>query len=157
MEQPVVAPPKIMQNYWKREVIAQHPDMVKEYLERNNLQELPLPEYVTPDQAIFYREIDGVWESLKYTAQIHGLVTAVQKNWLMARPVLETLEADSTEISSKSNLEVATDMLVDQLKKGQTKEINKSKSLKCTVKGCRKRFATESNMKSHITRKQKEK
>ena len=74
----------------------------------------------------------------------------------MARPVLETLEADSTEISSKSNLEVATDMLVDQLKKRQTKEINKSKSLKCTVKGCRKRFATESNMKIHITRKHKE-
>ena len=37
-----------------------------------------------------------------------------------------------------------------------TKEINKSKSLKCTVKGCRKSFATESNMKIHITRKHKE-
>ena len=156
MEQPVVAPPKIMQNYWKNEVIAQHPDMVKEYLKRNNLQELPLPEYVTPDQAIFYREINGEWETLKYPGQIHGLATAVQKNWLMARPVLETLEADSTEASSESSLEVATDMLAQELKKRETREINKSKSLKCTVKGCRKRFATESNMKLHITRKHKE-
>tara|TARA_R100001594_G_scaffold23826_3_gene46602 strand:+ start:2297 stop:2770 length:474 start_codon:yes stop_codon:yes gene_type:complete len=156
MEQPVITPPKQMQEYWKREVIARHADDVKAYLDKNNLQELPLPEYVTPDQAIFYREIDGVWESLKYPAQIHGLVTAVQKNWLMARPVLETLEADSTEASSKSNLNVATDMLVEQLKKRDTRETNKSKSLKCTVKGCRKRFATESNMKIHITRKHKE-
>ena len=156
MEQPVVAPPKQMQEYWKREVIARHANDVNAYLERNNLQELPLPEYVTPDQAIFYREINGEWESLKYPGQIHGLVTAVQKNWLMARPVFETLEADSTEISSKSSLEVATDMLTQELKKRETREINKSKSLKCTVKGCRKRFATQSNMKIHITRKHKE-
>ena len=74
----------------------------------------------------------------------------------MARPVLETLEADSAEISSESSLEVATDMLAQELKKRETREINKSKSLKCTVKGCRKRFATESNMKIHITRKHKE-
>ncbi len=63
MEQPVITPPKQMQEYWKREVIARHADDVKAYLDKNNLQELPLPEYVTPDQAIFYREIDGVWDS----------------------------------------------------------------------------------------------
>ena len=156
MRQPVVSPPESMQKYWKDEVIRNRPAQVTAYLKRHGLDSLPSPTYITPDTAIYYRQEKGEWVSLEYPGQTHGLATAVEKNWLMARPVLETLEADSTEISSKSNLNVATDMLVEQLKKRDTRETNKSKSLKCTVKGCRKRFATESNMKIHITRKHKE-
>ena len=56
MEQPVVSPPKSMQNYWRDEVIRQNPDTVEAYLARHNLEELPLPEYITPDTAIYYRK-----------------------------------------------------------------------------------------------------
>ena len=156
MEQPVVRPPEQMQNYWRKEVISRHPEMVQTYLERNNLKELPLPEYVTPDQGIFYREINGEWETLKYPAQTHGLVTAVEKNWLMARPKqLETLEADSTVATGKSDLEVGLEQLSDSLKKRDTRQQSKiEKPFKCSK--CTRRFKSEAGVKVHINARHRE-
>ena len=156
MEQPVVRPPEQMQNYWRKEVISRHPEMVQTYLERNNLKELPLPEYVTPDQGIFYREINGEWETLKYPAQTHGLVTAVEKNWLMARPKqLETLEADSTVATGKSDLEVGLEQLSDNLKKRDTRQQSKiEKPFKCSK--CTRRFKSEAGVKVHINARHRE-
>jgi hypothetical protein len=157
MEQPVVRPPEQMQNYWRKEVISRHPEMVQTYLERNNLKELPLPEYVTPDQGIFYREINGEWETLKYPAQTHGLVTAVEKNWLMARPKqLETLEADTTVATSESNLEVGLEQLANNLKSRNTRELNKDNPFVCEVKNCKRRFKSEVGVKLHFNAKHRE-
>jgi len=156
MEQPVITPPEQMQNYWRGEVIRNHPERVEAYLERHKLEELPLPEYVTPDQAIFYREVNGVWEKLKYPGVTHGLVTAVVKDWLMAPPEVETLEADSTVATGKSNLGAGLEQLADELKKRNTRETTKLKPFKCTVKGCRGRFKSETGVKLHFRAKHRE-
>ena len=158
MEQPVVSPPKKMQNYWRGEVIRQHPAMVEAYLERHNLKELPLPEYVTPDTAIYYRQIKGVWETLKYPGVIHGLATAVEKNWLMAPPDsgVETLEAGSTVATGKSDREVGLQALADTLEMRDKREQIKDKPFGCTVKGCRRRFDTERGVNKHISVKHRE-
>jgi len=153
MEQPVVSPPKVMQNYWRGEVINQHPGMVEAYLARHSLEELPLPEYVTPDTAIYYRQIDGVWETLEYPGVIHGLATAVEKDWLMAPPDsgVETLEDGSTVATGKSDREVGLQALADTLEMRDAREKRKAKPIGCTLKGCKRRFDTEAGMKRHFT------
>ena len=149
-------PPAEIQNYWRKEVLRTRPKEVAAYLEKHGLDSLPLPEYCTPDQAIFYRERKGVWESFKYPGVTHGLVTAVEKNWLMAPPEVETLEADSTGASGKSNLEVGLEQLDDALKKRNTRETTKANPFKCTVKGCRRRFKSEAGVKLHFRAKHQE-
>ena len=158
MDQPVVSPPKQMQDYWRGEVISQHPAMVEAYLSRHNLEELPLPEYVTPDTAIYYRQIDGVWETLEYPGVIHGLATAVENNWLMAPPDsgVETLEDGPTVATGKSDREVGLQALADTLEKRDAREKRKAKPIGCTLKGCRRRFDTERGMKRHFTVKHRE-
>ena len=158
MEQPVVSPPKVMQDYWRGEVINQHPDMVEAYLARHSLEELPLPEYVTPDTAIYYRQIDGVWETLEYPGVIHGLATAVEKDWLMAPPDsgVETLEDGSTVATGKSDQEAGLQALADTLEMRDAREKRKAKPIGCTLKGCRRRFDTERGMKRHFTVKHRE-
>ena len=158
MEQPVVSPPKVMQNYWRGEVINQHPGMVEAYLARHSLEELPLPEYVTPDTAIYYRQIDGVWETLEYPGVIHGLATAVEKDWLMAPPDsgVETLEDGSTVATGKSDQEVGLQALANTLEMRDAREKRKAKPFGCTVKGCRRRFDTERGVGKHISVKHRE-
>jgi hypothetical protein len=153
MEQPVVSPPKQMQDYWRGEVIRRHPDMVQAYLERHNLEELPLPEYVTPDTAIYYRQIDGVWETLRYPGVTHGLAAAVGKDWLMAPPDsgVETLEDGTTVATGRSDREVGLQALADTLGKRDAREKQKAKPFGCTVKGCRRRFDTERGVNKHIS------
>ena len=149
-------PPVEIQNYWRKEVLRTRPKEVAMYLERHGLDSLPLPEYCTPDQAIFYRERHGVWESFKYPGVTHGLVTAVEKDWLMAPPVVETLEADTTVATGKSDLEVGLEQLADNLKKRDTREKNKINTFKCTVKGCTRRFKSDGGVKLHIRAKHQE-
>ena len=158
MEHPVVSPPEQMQNHWRDEVISRHPDMVEAYLVRHELEELPLPEYVTPDQAIYYRQINGVWETLKYPGVTHGLVTAVEKDWLMAPPDsgVETLEDGSTVATGESDLEVGLQALANTLEMRETRENRKPKTFKCTVKGCRRKFETERGVSKHISVKHRE-
>lgn len=158
MEQPVVSPPEQMQNYWRDEVISQHPDMVEAYLARHNLKELPLPEYVTPDTAIYYRQIDGVWETLRYPGITHGLVTAVGKDWLMAPPDsgVETLEDGPTVATGKSDQEVGLQALANTLEMRDAREKRKAKPIGCTLKGCRRRFDTERGVGKHISVKHRE-
>ena len=158
MEQPVVSPPEQMQNYWREEVITQYPDMVEAYLARHNLKELPLPEYVTPDTAIYYRQIDEVWETLRYPGITHGLVTAVEKDWLMAPPDsgVETLEDGSTVATGESDREVGLQALANTLEMRDAREKRKAKPFGCTVKGCRRRFDTERGVGKHITVKHRE-
>jgi hypothetical protein len=122
------------------------------------LEELPLPEYVTPDTAIYYRQIDGVWETLEYPGIIHGLATAVEKNWLMAPPYfgVETLEAGSTVATGKSDREVGLQALADTLEMRDKREEIKAKPFGCTVKGCRRRFDTERGVNKHISVKHRE-
>jgi len=158
MEQPVVSPPKSMQNYWREEVIRQNPDTVEAYLARHNLEELPLPEYITPDTAIYYRKNKGEWESLKYPGVIHGLATAVGNNWLMAPPDsgVETLEDGSTVATGKSDQEAGLQALADTLEMRDAREKRKAKPIGCTLKGCRRRFDTERGMKRHFTVKHRE-
>ena len=153
MDQPVVSPPKVMQNYWRGEVINQHPGMVEAYLARHSLEELPLPEYVTPDTAIYYRQIDGVWETLEYPGVIHGLATAVEKDWLMAPPDsgVETLEDGPTVATGKSDREVGLQALADTLDSRDAREKRKAKPFGCTLTECRRRFDTEAGMKRHFT------
>ena len=155
--QPVVTPPEQMQKYWKDEVTRNYPEEVNAYLKKHGKETLPLPEYIPPDTAIFYREVNGVWETLEYPGTTHGLATAVEKNWLMARPQeLETLEADSTVATGKSNLEEGLAQLDDRLKKRDTRENNKINPFKCTVKGCRRRFKSDGGVKLHIRAKHQE-
>ena len=158
MEQPVVSPPKVMQNYWRDEVIRQHPDMVEAYLVRHSLEELLLPEYITPDTAIYYRQIDGVWETLEYPGITHGLVTAVGKDWLMAPPDsgVETLEDGPTVATGKSDQEVGLQALADTLEMRDAREKRKAKPFGCTVKRCRRRFDTERGVNKHISVKHRE-
>jgi len=158
MEQPVVSPPKSMQDYWRDEVIRQHPATVEAYLSRHSLEELPLPEYITPDTAIYYRQIDGEWETLKYPGVIHGLATAVGNNWLMAPPDsgVETLEDGSTVATGKSDREVGLQALANTLEMRDAREKRKAKPFGCTVKGCRRRFDTERGVKKHISVKHRE-
>ena len=156
MRQPVVSPPESMQEYWKDEVIRNHPDRVSAYLKKHGLEKLPSPTYITPDTAIFYRQERGKWTSLKYPGQTHGLATAVENNWLMAPPVVETLEADSTVATGKSDIEVGLEQLADNLKKRDTREKNKINTFKCTVKGCRRRFKSDGGVKLHIRAKHQE-
>jgi hypothetical protein len=156
MRQPVVSPPESMQEYWKDEVIRNHPDRVSAYLKKHGLEKLPSPTYITPDTAIFYRQERGKWTSLEYPGQTHGLATAVENNWLMAPPVVETLEADTTVATGKSDLEVGLEQLADNLKKRDTREKNKINTFKCTVKGCTRRFKSDGGVKLHIRAKHQE-
>jgi len=156
MRQPVVSPPDAMQNYWRGEVIRNYPERVSAYLKKNGLDTLPLPEYITPDTAIYYRQEKGEWVSLEYPGVTHGLATAVERNWLMAPPEVETLEADSTDASGKSDMEVGLEQLEDALKKRDTRETTKSNAFKCTVKGCRRRFKSEGGVKLHFRAKHRE-
>ena len=156
MRQPVVSPPESMQKYWKDEVLRNRPDQVAAYLKRHGLEKLPSPTYITPDTAIYYRQEKGEWVSLEYPGQTHGLVTAVEKDWLMAPPVVETLEADTTVATGKSDLEVGLEQLADNLKKRDTREKNKINTFKYTVKGCRRRFKSDGGVKLHIRAKHQE-
>ena len=156
MRQPVVSPPESMQKYWKDEVIRNRPAQVTAYLKRHGLDSLPSPTYITPDTAIYYRQEKGEWVSLEYPGQTHGLATAVEKNWLMARPKqLETLEADSTVATGKSDLEVGLEQLSDNLKKRDTRQQSKiEKPFKCSK--CTRRFKSEAGVKVHINARHRE-
>ena len=158
MEHPIVSPPKVMQDYWRDEVIRQNPDIVQAYLVRHDLEELPLPEYVTPDTAIYYRQNKGEWETLKYPGVIHGLATAVGNNWLMAPPDsgVETLEDGSTVATGKSDREVGLQALANTLEMRDKREQIKTKPFGCTVKRCRRRFDTERGVNKHISVKHRE-
>ena len=145
------------QKYWKDEVLRNRPDQVAAYLKRHGLEKLPSPTYITPDTAIYYRQEKGEWVSLEYPGQTHGLATAVEKNWLMARPKqLETLEADTTVATSESNREVGLEQLANNLKSRNTRELNKDNPFVCEVKNCKRRFKSEVGVKLHFNAKHRE-
>ena len=125
------------------------------YLKKHGKETLPLPEYITPDTAIYYRQEKGEWISLEYPGQTHGLATAVENNWLMAPPEVETLEADSTVATGKSDLEVGLEQLSDNLKKRDTRQQSKiDKPFKCSK--CTRRFKSEAGVKVHINARHRE-
>ncbi len=72
----------------------------------------------------------------------------------MAPPVVETLEADTTVATGKSDLEVGLEQLADNLKKRDTRELNKEKTFKCNK--CTRKFKSDAGVKVHINAKHRE-
>jgi hypothetical protein len=69
---------------WLDDTKRMAPALVKAYCERFGFDELPRPNYVNGDMAIFYEDVNGKYVETIRNATPSGLVSALEKSLLLA-------------------------------------------------------------------------